>query len=183
MLEPVLIKSLPGQQVIALRTVAPQIEALPARLDEIASALDARAIPHKTPGGIVLYHRPPGEGSAADIGIPIDGPVSTSAVDRLTLPSGETLTVRETPYVQIAACLLHRGTYDHLADTRAALLTWIEDNGYQISGPGRMVYRNTLGDTSPAILSDEQTNQPSGQTLTELQFPVVKTKKKRKCKK
>ena len=40
----------------------------------------------------------------------------------------------------------------------------------QISGPGRMVYRSMSGDTP-------QSN------LTELQFPIIKTKKKRKKKK
>lgn len=167
MSESVLIKSLPGQQLLTMREVTPQPAALPARLDEIAGVLQDRAIPYKAFRGIVLYHQQPDEEGSVDVGIPLGTPVPDLHIHQLTLPDGEPLTVREAPAIQIAACLQHRGDYDHLPKTRAALSNWIEDNGYQISGPGRMVYLNP----------------PQADPLAELQFPVVKTKRRKKPKK
>ena len=81
------------------------------------------------------------------------------AVDRL-LPGTEHVKVYELPPTQVAA-VVHHGDFEEFTQGHAALLAWIDRNGYQIIGPYREIYikhdKNKLSDT-----------------ITEVQFPVEK---------
>lgn len=60
------------------------------------------------------------------------------------------------------ACLTHSGPVEKLPDAYRAILKWIEENGYKITGPPREVYHKGIGvaEGSPQ------------ECLIELQFPV-----------
>ena len=60
------------------------------------------------------------------------------------------------------ACLTHSGPIEKLPDASQAILKWIGDNGYQVSGPTREVYHKGIGEAG---------GSPQ-ECLVELQFPV-----------
>jgi effector-binding domain-containing protein len=60
------------------------------------------------------------------------------------------------------AYTVHRGTYDKLTETYSDLMKYIEDTGYEITGPSLEIYLAEHGETA----EDE--------ALTEIQFPVKK---------
>jgi len=62
------------------------------------------------------------------------------------------------------ACITHSGTIEKLPETYAAVLKWIEENGYRISGPGREVHHKGMGEA----------RGPPQESLIEVQFPVRK---------
>jgi effector-binding domain-containing protein len=79
------------------------------------------------------------------------------------VPGADRVSVRELPGVETMACVVHHGPFTTIGEAYDALLKWIGENGYQIMGPGREVYlRSSEGDQ----------NDPD--TLTEIQYPVVK---------
>lgn len=79
-------------------------------------------------------------------------------IDR-PLESTKELNVYTLPEVQVASTI-HQGNFDDFTGAHVALLTWIEDNGYRVSGPFREIYLE--GDSE------------SGESTTEVQFEVTK---------
>ena len=99
-----------------------------------------------------LWHSPADvyENEDAEAVVPIDRPLK--ATDRVQ--------VYELPSTQVAA-VVHQGNFEEFTQGHAALLEWIDANGYQIVGPYREIYiRHEKED-----LSD---------STTEIQFPVEK---------
>ena len=80
-------------------------------------------------------------------------------IDR-PLPGTDHVKVYELPPTQVAA-VLHHGNFEEFTQGHAALLEWIDANGYRIVGPYREIYikhdKNNLADS-----------------ITEIQFPVEK---------
>jgi DNA-binding transcriptional MerR regulator len=80
-------------------------------------------------------------------------------IDR-QLPTSERVQVYELPQAQMAS-VVHHGNFADFTQGHAALLTWIEANGYRVVGPFREIYihhnREDLSDST-----------------TEIQFPVEK---------
>jgi effector-binding domain-containing protein len=68
------------------------------------------------------------------------------------------------PGVEAAASTIHHGPFVTIGDAYAALIKWIEENGYQICGPCREIYLRPSNNGS----------QTDPSTLTEIQFPVRK---------
>lgn len=81
------------------------------------------------------------------------------AVDRL-LPGSDQVQVYELPPTQVAS-LVHHGDFADFTQGHAALLEWIDSNGYRIAGPYREIY----------IKHDKEN---LSDTITEIQFPVEK---------
>lgn len=73
------------------------------------------------------------------------------------------MTVQELPGGTVAVTI-HHGPLNTLGDAYGALLKWIEENGYRITGPEREIY---LKVGEPLLQND-----PS--YVTEIQFPVVR---------
>ena len=80
-------------------------------------------------------------------------------VDRL-LPGTDQVKVYELPPTQVAA-VVHQGNFEDFTQGHAALLEWVDANGYRIVGPYREIYIKHEKDK----LSD---------STTEIQFPVEK---------
>ena len=68
----------------------------------------------------------------------------------------------ELPVVETMACSVHNGSYNTINQAYNSLLSWIEDNGYQVIGSNREVY---------IVGGNEQNNDSF---VTEVQFPVIK---------
>jgi DNA-binding transcriptional MerR regulator len=80
-------------------------------------------------------------------------------VDR-SLPGTNQVKVYELPSTQVAA-VVHHGNFEEFTQGHAALLEWIDANGYRIVGPYREIYIKH----DKTELSD---------SITEIQFPVEK---------
>jgi len=78
------------------------------------------------------------------------------------IPSSDRIKVYELLCVEKMACLVHHGSYNTLNQAYAALVSWIEINGYKITGSNREVY---------IIGGNEQDNESY---VTELKFPMEK---------
>lgn len=78
-------------------------------------------------------------------------------------PSGR-VQVKTLPASEKAACTVHKGPFTTISQAYDAILKWIDDNGYHITGPCREVYLTPCRDGS----------QTDPNTVTEIQFPVAK---------
>ena len=81
-------------------------------------------------------------------------------IDR-SLPGTDQVKVYELPATQVAS-VVHQGNFEDFTQGHAALLEWIDANGYKIVGPYREIY-----------LKHDKTDLAD--TTTEIQFPVEKT--------
>lgn len=79
-----------------------------------------------------------------------------------TLKDSEQVQVIELPGVETMASLIHHGPFSGLHQAYHALFTWIETNGYQISGPSR------------ELNLEYERGGDQSKFVTELQVPVEK---------
>ncbi len=70
------------------------------------------------------------------------------------------------PGVDSMACTIHHGPFTTISEAYNAIGKWIDANGYRITGPCREVYLHSAGDG----------NQNDPDTVTEIQYPVEKTR-------
>jgi len=101
---------------------------------------------------LAVWHQPAAvlANEEAEAVVPIDRPV----------PGTDRVTVYALPPVQVASVVhRHQGEFDDFTQGHAALLTWIEANGYRVAGPYREVYINW-----------DQSNMTDA--ATEIQYPV-----------
>ena len=79
------------------------------------------------------------------------------------IPGAGRVSVYELPGMAEAACTIYKGPYENIGEAYSAIISWVESNGYQITGPDRELYL-----TSPTDTTDPN------QYVTEIQFPVKK---------
>lgn len=96
-----------------------------------------------------LYYQAPDGDTVGDIAmcIPI-AEESAYDLDTVTVPAGA------------AASIIHRGSYDNMGETYAAIAAWVQQRGHVITGPAREIYLNSPADAAEADL------------LTEILFPI-----------
>ena len=75
------------------------------------------------------------------------------------------LTVHTLPAVETMASTIHQGSFAGLANAYAALLKWIDANGYSITGPDRAIYLR---------LPEEGHARQDPNAITEMQVPVCR---------
>lgn len=76
------------------------------------------------------------------------------------IPETDQIRVYELPGAPAMACLIYQGEHDAACDAaRQALATWIEKNGYRISGPDRLAFLD-CGESGDGI------------SVVEFQYPV-----------
>ena len=151
----IVIKTDPAMLVAARRVTIPTNDQVPQYLGpayaEVYNYLRQQGV--KDDGQcMALWHSP------ADVYANEDAEAMV-VIDR-PLPGTERVKVYELPPTQVAA-VVHHGDFEEFTQGHAALLEWIDANGYQIVGPYREIYikheKNNLSDT-----------------ITEVQFPVDK---------
>jgi DNA-binding transcriptional MerR regulator len=75
------------------------------------------------------------------------------------------VSIRTLPQVESMASTIHKGPFTGFATTYAALLKWVDINGYQVNGPDREVYLR---------LPQQGQHHSDPNALTEMQIPVIK---------
>ena len=106
---------------------------------------------------LAIYHDP--EFKDRDWDIEVVMPLSEK------IAPGQSVQVYELPEVEKMACVVHTGPFATIMEAYNALARWIDQNGYQIVGPGR-----ELNLRLPEKLGDQ--HDPN--TVNEIQFPVEK---------
>ena len=94
-----------------------------------------------------------------ELDVEVAFPVDKSVSNNIEISGGRELVVSQLPGIESAACTIHKGEYENLAETYSAIGQWIQANNYQIVGPVREIYL-TPGSSPDA--------------MTEIQFPVQK---------
>jgi effector-binding domain-containing protein len=148
------IKSAPALRVAALRDVVPHYPDISRLFDELCGFLGGARLQFTGPP-LALYHD--GEYREQDVDIEVAAPFAGQ------LPAHPRVHERELPAEPVVACTVHKGRYEDLHQAYAAVLGWIEANGYRVCGPDREVY----------LRGPEPGTAPS-QYVTELQVPVAR---------
>ena len=94
----------------------------------------------------------------------VDGEVAF--VTRGSLPEDERVRERTLPAVPNVASTVHHGSFDTISVAYAALLGWIEENGYRVSDSNQELY----------LRGGDKQDDPD--YITEVQFPVKKLEEK-----
>ena len=89
--------------------------------------------------------------------------VSMPITDGIT--PNKSVKVHNLPAVETMACVVHTGPFATIGEAYDAIAKWVDQNGYQIVGPGREINLRL-----PETLGDQ--NDPN--TVNEIQFPVEK---------
>ena len=82
-----------------------------------------------------------------------------------SIPAGQRVKVYDLPGAEKMACVVHNGPFATIGEAYDAIARWIDQNDYQIVGPGR-----ELNLRLPERLGDQ--NDPN--TVNEIQSPVEK---------
>ncbi|MBN1934486.1 MAG: MerR family transcriptional regulator [Anaerolineae bacterium] len=148
----VIIKKLVPQTVISVRDTLP-IQGIQQLFGEVFGYLGQHKMAPAGPP-IGIYYNPEFSEDAVDveIAVPVSGTIAGSGRVKCW----------ELPAVEQAACIIHQGGYETIGGTYGQLMTWIEANGYRITGPTCEVY-----------LQGPESGDPS-RYVTEIRFPVEK---------
>jgi DNA-binding transcriptional MerR regulator len=93
---------------------------------------------------------------------------------KFAIPENELTRVRQLPRLSNVACVVHVGEYATIYQAYNALLTWIEANNYQMSGPIREIYIRYGADGLDVELPSTYLAEEKNQYVTELQLSVIK---------
>ena len=153
------VREVNPQPILSIRAVVPTLELIQF-FDEAVNEMNAyvNQVGIKITGpAMSLWHSAPGQiPDASDIEtcLPIEGPVPASGRMLYTkLPAG------------LHAFTIHHGSYDNMVNAYDAVWHWIQEQGYEMTGPPRDVVRVGPNDTS----------DPSNYR-TEIVYPISKTK-------
>jgi DNA-binding transcriptional MerR regulator len=152
----VVIKKVEPLRVAAVRGVVPTPPDQRSLWDELVGYLQQKNARMIGPP-MALYHDPEFRERDWDIEVvmPLEG----------ELAPGQRVQVYDLPGAEKMACVVHTGPFATIGEAYDALARWIDQNGYQIVGPGRELnlrLPDTLGD------------QHDPNTVNELQYPVEK---------
>lgn len=155
------LKSLPVQTIICSRMlipaseeIGPRCEALTIRMYHLIEQMQLRITgPMST-----IYYDEVITGQEQDRDLEMAIVIDHEALTR-QLPASSEIKIRALHEETLVASLIHSGNYDGLWHAYGFMLAWIEQNGYQRSGPFRFVYLRTPRD-APL------------EPITEVQFPI-----------
>ncbi len=131
----VIVKRVNAQQVASVRKVVPTVQGMVNFSFAMGDVLAAKQVQLASPWLHVYYQDDYREADLdVETAVPIHNP---AAVAGLSLPDGTPICVRELPAAETMASTVHQGESNMLEHAYAAIGDWIEQNGYQTSGPGR----------------------------------------------
>ena len=123
---------------------------IPAGFDKVMGFLGGAGVdPVGAP--FTLYHHAPDAETDGDIAMCVPIGIATADADDIE--------IIELP-ASVTASIVHRGSYDDMGASYAAVSTWIQAHGHSILGPQREVYLNSPAEVGEADL------------LTEIHFPI-----------
>lgn len=149
----VVIKQVEPRTVAAIREVVPSYSDTGRLFGEIFAHLGrSGARPDGPP--MAIYHDNEYKERDADVEalVAVAGPVAGS----------ERVKVRDLPAMRVASTV-HQGSYEGLSAAYAAVMSWIEANGYKVAGSNTEVY----------LKGPESPGGPDTY-VTEIQFPVAR---------
>ncbi len=151
----VMIKKVEPQKVASVREMIPTPQDVGPMFGKLFTYLGERGVrPLGAPGAIWHDMEHPEKEWDAEVIVPIGQ----------ALPDGGGVTTVQLPAVATMAFTIHQGSYEGFPQAYAALMGWIESNGYHIAGPMREIY-----------LRGPSAYQPDPSTyVTEIQVPVEK---------
>lgn len=150
-----IVKELPEVVVACRRLVIPNYNALFEVVPEMGEEMRALGcICAAPPYCFNRYH----DGEYKEENIDVE--ICEAVVEAKT--GTDMVSFKTVPKVPMAACTLHRGPYSTIRDAYAALLTWIEANGYTVSAEARESFIDGVWNKD----TDEE-------WLTEVQIPIV----------
>ncbi len=152
----VVIKKIDPIKVASVRGVVPTPPDQRSLWDELMGFLQGNSARMIGPPQ-AIYHD--GEFKERDWDIEVCMPITEN------LASTERVKVYDLPSFEKMACVVHNGPFATIGEAYDAVAKWIDQNGYQIVGPGR-----ELNLRLPDVLGDQ--NDPN--TVNEIQFPVEK---------
>jgi effector-binding domain-containing protein len=151
----VVIKKVEPLKVASLRGVVPT----PPEQGSLWRELEEYLAMHRVrPSGpcLSLYHDE--EYKEQDLDIEVCEPLA----DEIS-PSNR-VAVHVLPMEEVMACTIHAGTLVTIHEAYDAIMRWVDENGYQITGPVREVY----------LQEAKNGSQTDPGTVTEIQIPVAK---------
>jgi len=152
----IVIKKIEPIRVATVRGVVPAPPEQGGLWQELGEYLDSQRVRASAPC-FSLYHDD--EHREADWDIETCEPIT----DPLS-PRGN-VKVRTLPAVETMACAIHAGPFVTIGEAYDAILKWLAENSFHVTGPCREIY------LQPPRRPGDQ-NDPS--TVTEIQFPVEK---------
>jgi effector-binding domain-containing protein len=152
---PVTIKKIEPQLVASVRDVMPDYASIGPVYGDIFKYLGKKMI--FKPFGPLMFICHDNEYKENDVDIEAIVPINKK------ISGSERVKIYELPGLEKAASIVYKGAYDGIHEAYVALMTWIENNGYQIDGPYRELYF-----TDPSKVKDPSEN------VTELQLPIKK---------
>jgi len=162
------LKALPALQVVSQKTVAPSVESVAARSEQLYRAISAwLAQTHLRPSGewLALHDNPEYSERAVPIGTAVVLAPQPQAAGSLaatgSLPAGQ-VALRWLPAVPEMACAAVPRQPASLMQAYTGLYAWVEANGYLLNGPVREVYLQEPGQRAAEMV--------------ELQFPVERNR-------
>ena len=150
----IVLKTVETFQVATVRDVIGQYDETGKLLDELYGTLAKNQVRPMGPP-LAIYH----DEGFKEKDVDVETAVS---VTQSSLKENGRLSITFLPTVQVAS-VLHQGPYDTLSLAYQAILQWINNNNYQITGPDREIYLRGPG-----------RNVKPTAYVTEIQFPVVK---------
>ena len=150
----VVVKTIKPQLVASMRENIKSIDRLGGMFAEVSAYIERCG--GKTVGpGSFIHH----DSEYKDGGADLETVFPICAV----IPEVDNIRIYELPGVENMACLIYQGKHNAEADeARQSLAMWIEDNGYRINGPDRLVFLD-CGESGD-----------DGISVVEYQFPVEK---------
>ena len=152
----VVLKKIEPLKVASVRGVVPTPPDQRSLWDELLAYLNGQSAKMIGPP-MAIYHDK--EFKERDWDIEVVMPI----VEELSAQNG--VKIYHLPAYEKMACVVHTGPFATIGEAYDALAQWIDQNGYQIVGPGR-----ELNLRLPDKLGDQ--NDPN--TVNEIQFPVEK---------
>jgi DNA-binding transcriptional MerR regulator/effector-binding domain-containing protein len=151
----VVLKTVPPTLIASRKITIPTNDQVPTYLgpafDETGNYVKQGGVKWAGPCFAIWHQRPDVyENEVAEAAIPIER----------TLPETDRVKVYELPQTEVAS-VVHHGAFEDFLQGHTALLKWVEDNGYRISGPYREIYIN-------------HDSNNMNQSTTEIQYPVEK---------
>ncbi len=156
----VVLKSIPSRNFLSLRQVVSSKEQGFSLITQILHFLP-RLTRRGVSGQLALLF-PQESFETENIDVEMGFMFDEEALEPVTLSDGQVMTVRALPAVENMATMIHIGTAHH-ESYYGTLGIWIEQNRYQLTGPGREVFIEPL---QPARLEE---------AVIEIQLPVTRT--------
>jgi len=153
----VVTKKVEPMQVLSIRDVISDYPNQGALWDELDSYLEQNRI-YVQPPGVTVYHQEEPE-IDVEVCLQVKEPAEAARA-----PRQSRVQLRELPGIENAASTIHNGPLKSIGDGYKALVSWIERQGYRISGPLREVY----------LRGPEAHSQTDPGVMVEIQAPVTK---------